>query len=95
MRICFTLIIIISNLAANAQLMSFDERHKENQKYYTFNPISLAEPHMAIGIGFGNRFSERSEYFAELSYLNKAVPQLDKFESTIENEILIHQLLQH
>lgn len=43
----------------------------ESQKYITFNPLALIEPQMAIGAGFGNRFTERSEYFIELSYILK------------------------
>jgi Protein of unknown function (DUF3575) len=43
----------------------------QSEKYFSFNPFGLAEPQMAIGAGFGCRFSERSEYFTELSYLLK------------------------
>lgn len=43
----------------------------KSEKYFSFNPLGLAEPQMAIGAGFGYRFSERSEYFTELSYLLK------------------------
>ena len=38
-------------------------------KYLCFNPFGLLESQMAIGAGAGSRFSERSEVFAELSYL--------------------------
>lgn len=43
----------------------------QNQKYFSFNPFGFTEPQMAIGAGFGNRFSLRSEYFTELSYVFK------------------------
>lgn len=41
------------------------------EKYVTFNPFALGEPHIAIGAGFGNRFTQRSACFAELSYVAK------------------------
>lgn len=41
------------------------------QQYLTFNPLGLAEPQLTAGIGFGNRFTRRSEYFTELSYIGK------------------------
>ena len=43
----------------------------QTAKYFSFNPLSPAEPQFTLGIGFGNRFSARSEYFAELSYVAK------------------------
>jgi len=62
------------NLFAAAQ----SKQHKtavqgltKSEKYFSFNPLGLAEPQMAIGAGFGCRFSGRSEYFTELSYLLK------------------------
>jgi len=42
-----------------------------NEKYFSFSPFALLEPQIAIGAGFGNHFSTRSEYFVELSYLGK------------------------
>jgi len=59
---------------ANAQQVRFkmdEDRFTETEKYFSFNPLALAEPQIAIGAGFGNRFSKRSEYFAELSYVAK------------------------
>jgi hypothetical protein len=44
-------------------------RFTRTEKYFSFNPFGLIEPQVAIGIGYGNRFSERSEYFTELSYV--------------------------
>src|SRR6185436_14938010 len=45
------------------------KRFTETEKYFSFNPFGLIEPQVAIGIGYGNHFTERSEYFAELSYV--------------------------
>jgi hypothetical protein len=39
------------------------------QKGITFNALAIAEPMGALGIGFYNRVTLRSEYFTELSYL--------------------------
>jgi len=41
------------------------------EQYFSFNPLGLTEPQMAIGVGFGNRFSPRSEYFSEISYVTR------------------------
>jgi hypothetical protein len=67
----FTLLILIV-FCSPVRAQSFDKNsftgfHPE--KYFSFNPLALAEPQMTIGLGAGNRFSARSEYFAELSYL--------------------------
>ena len=43
----------------------------DNEKYFSVNFFSIAEPQFAIGPSFGNRFSERSEYFLELAYVAK------------------------
>ena len=43
----------------------------ETGKYITFNPFAIFEPQATIGLGFGNRFSQRSEFYGELSYLTK------------------------
>jgi hypothetical protein len=42
-----------------------------NYSYLSFNPFSIAEPQFALGLGYGNRFTQRSEVFAELSYVAK------------------------
>lgn len=62
------------NLLAAAQV----EKNKatpnslaQGKKYFSFNPFGLAEPQMAIGAGFSNRFTSRSEYFTEVSYIAK------------------------
>jgi hypothetical protein len=47
------------------------KKYKAIEQYFSFNPFALAEPQLAVGIGFGNRFTERSEYFTELSYVGK------------------------
>ncbi len=77
MRIIAILIFCFTNFTiANAQLNNSKKAknsYAESEKYITFNPLALAEPHMAIGAGFGNRFTERSEYFAEFSYVMKPI----------------------
>lgn len=42
------------------------------QKMLTYNIFGIAEPHAAIGIGFDNIITQRSGYFAEISYIFKA-----------------------
>ncbi len=68
------LLLAIFSFNLNAQQIkdkSFRHRFTKTEKYFSFNPFGLAEPQIAIGAGFGNRFSERGEYFAELSYIAK------------------------
>lgn len=43
----------------------------EKEKYFSVNFFSIAEPMFAFGPAYGNRFSERSEYFFELAYVAK------------------------
>jgi hypothetical protein len=45
--------------------------YDEKEKYFSVNFFSIAEPQFAFGPSFGNRFSERSEYFLELAYVAK------------------------
>ncbi len=75
MRIIAILIFCFTNFTiANAQLKNGKKAGSQNverEKYFTFNPLALAEPQIAIGAGFGSRFTDRSEFFAEISYLLK------------------------
>ncbi len=58
------------------------KRFTSRQQYLSINTNGLIEPHMAIGMGMGNRFTERSAYFTELSYLSKTpFFKLDGFQS--------------
>ena len=57
--------------AQQMQVILEQDQFTEKEKYFSFNPLALAEPHLAMGGGFGNRFSKRSEYFTELSYVAK------------------------
>ncbi len=67
--ICFLCLKTVhSQIKKRASLQS---TFTNSQKYISFNPLALAEPQMVVGAGFGNRFTERSEYFAELSYVLK------------------------
>lgn len=75
MRILITILVLATSLFLQAQQREaklFDNASSASHKYYSFSPLALAEPYMAIGLGFGNRFTERSEYFTELAYLNKS-----------------------
>jgi hypothetical protein len=45
--------------------------YDDKEKYFSINFFSVAEPQFAIGPSFGNRFTERSEYFLELAYVAK------------------------
>lgn len=67
-------LFFLLQLHAHAQLRSLkllNISNGGNGKYFSFNPFALAEPHLAAGIGFGNHFTDRSEYFTELSYIGK------------------------
>jgi hypothetical protein len=44
----------------------------EKDKYFSINVLSMAEPMFAFGPSFGNRFTERSEYFFEAAYVAKS-----------------------
>ena len=68
------LLLVLYFFKLNAQQIkgkSTQQRFTATEKYFSFNPLALAELQVAIGAGFGNRFSERSEYFTELSYIAK------------------------
>ena len=70
----FVIFLCLFNLFAAAQPKknkTATHRFTKSEKYFSFNPFGLVEPQMAIGAGFGCRFSVRSEYFTELSYLLK------------------------
>jgi hypothetical protein len=71
MRKVLLIYFCVCNVLVNAQQKSNNPvaRHfGDTEKYFSFNPFGLIEPQVAIGIGYGNRFTERSEYFTELSY---------------------------
>jgi hypothetical protein len=66
--ICFCLAncIVMAQLKQDRRAAN---RVGEKESYFSFNPFGLIEPQVAIGAGYGNRFTERSEYFTELSYV--------------------------
>lgn len=47
---------------------------------FTFQPLALAEPPMAIGFGYSRKWTKRSEVFTELSYLtsNPLFPDMNQ-----------------
>lgn len=70
-QFCFLLLFSCMQMSAQSEQQVPLAFKKGNENYFSFNPFALAEPQIAIGIGFGNRFSQRSEYFFEISYLGK------------------------
>jgi hypothetical protein len=74
MRIVVLILSLAVCMHLNAQSRSTEylDTSFHKQKYLSFNPFSLVEGTLAIGAGFGNHFSRRSEYFSELSYLAKS-----------------------
>jgi hypothetical protein len=74
MKLKLVFLFFLFQSHVNAQLRSSrlaKTTTEESGKYFSFNPFALAEPHLAAGVGFGNHFTERSEYFTELSYIGK------------------------
>ncbi|MGZ3940342.1 MAG: hypothetical protein ACXVBK_16335 [Flavisolibacter sp.] len=73
MRILLLLLFTTICTRLNSQtIYTRPTREFKSQKYLSLNPFGLAEGNMAIGAGFGNRLTSRSEYFSELSYLSKS-----------------------
>lgn len=66
----------------------------QKHKYLTFNPFGLVEPQMAVGAGFINHFTERSEYFTELSYIFKS-PIYTHIEYKVSGYRLLAQYRYH
>lgn len=73
MRWLLCLLVLFMWVVSDAQLVtrSSDRFLYAREKYFSLNPFGFVEGAMASGIGFGTRFSQRSEYFTELSYLGK------------------------
>jgi len=65
----FLFTITIESIAQNKP--SQNQLFKQ-QKAFTFNPLALAEPQAAAGLGFSSTLTARSGYFTELSYIFKA-----------------------
>jgi hypothetical protein len=64
------LLFVLDTIAQKNKTEKFQEPFSQ-YSYLSFNPFSIAEPQLAIGLGYGNRFTERSEAFTELSYVAK------------------------
>ena len=92
MKLLFTAcLFFILQITCCAQKNLFKGNGKvgsETEKYFSFNPFGLAEPQMATGLGFGNHFTERSEYFTELSYISKT-----PFYATLPHDLNGYRLL--
>ena len=91
------LLLVLFFFKANAQQTkrkSTRQHFTATEKYFSFNPLALAEPKIAIGAGFGNRFSERSEYFTELSYIAKH-PFYDMQEKSLHGFRFLAQYRYH
>ena len=90
-NVFITMLMFTFQLYGFTQVTALKGRHKpgsETEKYFSFNPFGLAEPQIATGFGFGNRFTERSEYFTELSYITKT-----PFYTTKPNKLNGYRLL--
>ncbi len=97
MKKCILFILSFGCLNINAQIIKgklIEHRFTESEKYFSFNPLAFAEPQIAIGAGFGNRFSERSEYFTELSYIAKH-PFYDMQEKSLHGFRFLAQYRYH
>lgn len=64
--------IFISTIESTAQSKKGKNYFYKKHKAFTFNPLALAEPQAAAGLGFCNTVTARSGYFTELSYIFKA-----------------------
>lgn len=62
--------ICFSSICSFAQTKKIND-NKKSEKYITLNPLGFVEPQMAIGLGFENRFAERSSYFTEISFITR------------------------
>lgn len=70
MRIVFAGLLTLCCFKATAGNFTKDTLpDKKAETYLSFNPLALAEPQMATGVGFGYRLTRRSEWFTELSVL--------------------------
>lgn len=66
----FLVLISFSSFSQNIK-KKIGNGYEDKEKYISVNFFSIAEPQFAFGPSFGNRFTERSEYFIELSYVTK------------------------
>lgn len=71
MRIMLAGLLSLWCLCASAERYHHDSLpNYQTEKYFSFNPLALAEPQMAVGAGYGFRWTKRSELFTELSLLS-------------------------
>ncbi|MGQ0740326.1 MAG: hypothetical protein ACT4OJ_14840 [Bacteroidota bacterium] len=73
MRGSFLLFLIMISGSAFAQFSKnkFGNSFDVKETYFSLNPFSVAEPQFAFGPSFGQRLTERSEYFIEAAYVGK------------------------
>lgn len=91
MRMMFTGWLFLLCMHAAAGFYKTDSLpYKQTNKYLSFNPLALAEPQMAIGVGYGFRWTNRSELFTELSLLTDNL-FYKKFDNNLEGFRLITQ----
>ncbi len=64
------LLLFITAIAQKTKRIKVDAPFTK-YSYLSFNPFSIAEPQLAVGLSYGNRFTERSEMFIEVSYVAK------------------------
>ncbi len=65
--ICF---VFFNPVLSASQIISKETTVKE--KYISFNIPALAEPHLAVGPSAGMRITNRSEFFAEASFITRS-----------------------
>jgi hypothetical protein len=72
-KFCFLAALsLVITVESAAQKKIANNHLPKRQKTITFNPLSIAEPQAAAGLGFTNSITARSGYFTELSYIFKA-----------------------
>jgi len=90
--------VVLTAGAQQENTMQGKQVFKGTEKYLSFNPFGLIESYLAIGIGFGKRFSMRSEYFTELSYVAKNPIYGDYINSLNGAKLILqyrYHILQH
>lgn len=65
------MIFLFAPILSKAQSGEKNTNDDFKETYFSFAPLAVLEPHLTLGASFGQRLTNRSEYFAELSYVAK------------------------
>ncbi len=95
MRYLLSVLLLFFFFLTRAQGILREDRFSQEGKYISINPFGFAEPHLAIGAGFGNRFTDRSEYFVELSFVSKHPFYDNRLQNKLHGFRLIGQYRYH